>query len=198
MTYPRSMPARRSSPDPERSVPTDDALVAGCLAGDGRAWAALIGRYAAYVHAIASRAFGLGPIAAEEVFADVCIRLYDGLAGYAGTGEFRSWIRAVALSACREFLRGEARRAARTTEPPEPTAELEEIEAALDVRAAVVALGEPCSETIALYFFADLTQAEVATRLGVPPGTVAARLSRCLRRLRGALQESETAPTSRG
>lgn len=191
------MPKRRPSPEAEARVPTDEELVAGCLAGDERAWSALITRYGAYIHAVATRAFGLEPAAADEVFADACIRVYDGLAGYAGRGEFRSWLRAVVLSACRDYLRREARSAERRPEPPEPTSALEEVEAALDVRAAVFRLGDPCSETISLYFFGDLTQAEVARRLGIPPGTVAARLSRCLKRLRGALQESEIAPTSR-
>jgi RNA polymerase sigma-70 factor (ECF subfamily) len=190
------MARRPKSPTPE-SVPSDDALVAACLVGDEAAWSELIGRYGGYIHAVAIRAFGFDPAAADEVFQDVCIRLYDGLAGYAGRGEFRSWIRAVTISACREHLRREARLAERSIEAPGPAPALEEIETALDVRAAVAALGEPCRGTIGLYFYRGLTQAQVAKRLRVPAGTVAARLSRCLRRLRDALQESGLGPASR-
>ena len=177
--------------------PSDAELVAGCLRGDERAWDALIDRYSAYIYAVALRAFGLSPEAAEEVFSDVCVRMYDGLAGYSGAGEFRSWLRAVVISACREHLRRESRRGSADVEPAEPD-RIAELEMALDVRAAVVALGDPCATTIALNFFEDLTQAEVARRLRVPSGTVAARLSRCLRRLREALQEPAGRSASRG
>jgi RNA polymerase sigma-70 factor, ECF subfamily len=184
------MARRRTATQPELTPASDEDLVAACLAGDDRAWAELISRYAAYVYAVASRAFGLGPAAVEEVFQDVCVRVYEGLAGFSGRGEFRSWLRAVVLSAAREHLRREGRRPETgDVEEQGSDSQLEELETALDVRAAVAALGEPCRGTIGLYFYRSLTQAEVADRLGVPPGTVAARLSRCLRRLRDGLQE---------
>jgi RNA polymerase sigma-70 factor (ECF subfamily) len=181
----------------ETASPSDADIVAACLAGDERAWDALIDRYAAYIYAVALRAFGLSADAAEEVFQDVCVRIYDGLRGYSGRGEFRSWLRAVVLSSCREHLRREKRRQPETVEPNEPD-RIEALETALSVRSAVSSLGEPCSTTISLHFFADLTQAEVALRLGVPPGTVAARVSRCLRRLRDSLQERAPRAASRG
>ena len=198
MPYPTVMVRRGTAVQPEGSPRSDEDLVAACLAGDERAWAELIGRYAGYVHAVATRAFGLGPAAAEEVFQDVCVRVYEGLAGFSGRGEFRSWLRAVVLSSAREHLRREARRPA-IGEADETAGEagLDDLEAALDLRAAVSSLGEPCSQTIGLYFFRSLTQAEVAKSLRVPPGTVAARLSRCLRRLRDALQESGSSGASR-
>lgn len=181
----------------ETAGPSDAELVAACLTGDDRAWDTLIDRYAAYIYAVALRAFGLSADAAEEVFQDVCVRVYDGLRGYSGRGEFRAWLRAVVLSACREHLRREKRRPSDEVEGSEPD-RIEALETALAVRSAVSALGDPCSTTISLHFFADLTQAEVALRLGVPPGTVAARVSRCLRRLRDSLQEIAPRAASRG
>lgn len=175
---------------------TDEDLVAGALAGDERAWDGMIDRYTPYILAIISRAFGIGGAAAEEVFQDVCVRVFDGLGGFAGRAPFRSWLRAVTLSACREHLRKAARHGDQLVEPAvEDT--LSDLEAALDVRAAVTGLGDPCKTTLELHFFADLTQAEVAKRLGAPPGTIAARVSRCLARLREVLQERPTARASR-
>jgi len=190
------MTSRRSGRS-QTTGPTDAELVAACLTGDERAWDTLIDRYAAYIYAVALRAFGLSADAAEEIFQDVCVRLYDGLRGYSGRGEFRAWLRAVVLSACREHMRRENRRPPAEIEASEPD-RIEALETALAVRSAVSALGDPCSTTISLHFFADLTQAEVATRLGVPPGTVAARVSRCLRRLRDSLQEIAPHAASRG
>lgn len=176
---------------------TDADIVAACVRGDERAWDGLIDRYAAYIYAVAIRAFALGPQAAEEVFQDVCVRLYDGLAGFSGRGEFRAWLRAVVVSACRDHLRKEGKRELETADPREDDT-IGALETALVVRSAVAALGEPCATTVALHFFGDLTQAEVASRLGVPSGTVAARISRCLRRLRDSLQEPAGRPASRG
>jgi len=191
------MSPRRARRDDELAASSDKDLVAACLLGDERAWDALIDRYAAYIYAVALRGFGLTRDAAEEVFSDVCVRLYDGLRGFSGAGEFRSWLRAVVVSAGREYLRRESRRPPAEVEPREPD-HIDELETAMEVRRALASLGEPCSTTVSLHFFADLTQAEVATRLGVPSGTVAARISRCLRRLRDALQEPAAGRTSRG
>jgi RNA polymerase sigma-70 factor (ECF subfamily) len=191
------MGPRRIRRDGAPAASSDHELVAACLTGDEGAWDALIDRYAAYIYAVALRGFGLSRDAADDVFSDVCIRLYDGLRGYSGTGEFRAWLRAVVVSAGREHLRREARRPSPEVEPNEPD-RIDELETAIEVRSAVAALGEPCATTVSLHFFADLTQAEVANRLGVPSGTVAARISRCLRRLRDALQEPAARPTSRG
>ena len=168
---------------------SDDALAHACLAGDGEAWRELIRRYGAYIYAVAVRAYRLDPEAADEVFQDVCVRIYDGLAGYRGGG-LRSWIRQVTISACREHFRqlGRAQRDAELTDGDGMPAEIRDLEAALDVRAAVVGLGDPCRSTIELAFFEDLTQAETARRLEIPEGTVAARISRCLRRLRDVIR----------
>ena len=199
MPYPTRMAKRRAGVLAAAGRATDEQLVVACLEGDDRAWTELIDRYAAYIYAIASRAFALDPAAADEVFQDVCVRVYEGLAGFSGRGEFRSWLRAVVLSAAREYLRREARRPDGAPADDQATeAAIAELEEALDVRSAVTALGEPCSGTIRLYFFRSLTQAEVASALGVPPGTVAARLSRCLKRLREALQEPDPPRASRG
>jgi RNA polymerase sigma factor (sigma-70 family) len=192
--YPTRMPRGRRV---AAAYESDADIVAACLRGDERAWDALIDRYAAYIYAVAIRAFGLGPQAAEEVFQDVCVRLYDGLAGFSGRGEFRAWLRAVVVSAARDHLRKEGKRALETADPREDDT-IGALETALVVRSAVAALGEPCATTVAMHFFGDLTQAEVATRLGVPSGTVAARISRCLRRLRDSLQEPAGRPASRG
>lgn len=193
------MPRRQTASRADPGAAGDEELVAACLAGDENAWAELIARYAAYIYAIATRAFGLSGVAADEVFQDACIRVYEGLGGFSGRGEFRSWLRAVVLSAAREHLRREGRRPEVGPQDDQGTeAAIQELETALDVRAAVSALGDPCRRTIALYFFRGLTQAEVANSLAVPAGTVAARLSRCLKRLRDALQESGSSGPSRG
>jgi RNA polymerase sigma-70 factor (ECF subfamily) len=191
------MPSRRAARRLDPPSASDEDLIDGCLRGDERSWNELIDRYAAYIYAVAQRAYGLDAAAADEVFQDTCIRVYSGLRGYTGRGQFRSWLRAVVLSACREHIRTSARAQPEILEPGQES-DLDSLERALVVREAVAGLGEPCKTTIELHFFHDLTQAEVARRLAVPEGTIAARVSRCVRRLRDALQEPSPAGTSRG
>lgn len=181
----------------DRSI-SDDDVVRACLDGRSWAWTELIGRYGAYVYGVATRAYRLDPGAAEEVFQDVCVRIYDGLRGYRGDG-LRAWIRQVTISACRDHFRRLGKQARLISidghDPAEPDTTDQDL--AMDVRAAVAAMGDPCRATIELAFFEDLTQAEAAKRLEVPEGTIAARISRCLRRLRDRMQENPSPDSSR-
>jgi RNA polymerase sigma-70 factor (ECF subfamily) len=58
---------------------------------------------------------------------------------------------------------------------------------ASEVRAALERLPQEQREALALAYFGDLTQTEIAERLGVPLGTVKARTFRGLRRLAGLI-----------
>ncbi|HVL89132.1 MAG TPA: sigma-70 family RNA polymerase sigma factor [Actinomycetota bacterium] len=176
----------------------DDELAHACIGGDARAWDELVRRYGPYVYAVATRAYRLEPQVAEDVFQDVWIRIYDGLARYRGDGTLRAWIRQVTISACQEHFRRSKKLG--VVEPLEEAgaapAAVTDLDEALDVRLAVNRLSSPCRSTIEMAFFDDLTQAETARRLGAPEGTVAARVSRCLRRLREDLQEKPVQPPS--
>ena len=58
---------------------------------------------------------------------------------------------------------------------------------ASEVRAALERLPAEQREVLTLAYFGDLTQTQIAERLGVPLGTVKARAFRGLRRLAGIL-----------
>jgi len=54
---------------------------------------------------------------------------------------------------------------------------------AAEVRSALSRLSDEQQEVIALSYFGDLTQQQIASRLGVPVGTVKARMARGMRKL---------------
>jgi RNA polymerase sigma-70 factor (ECF subfamily) len=60
----------------------------------------------------------------------------------------------------------------------------------LEVRRALAALPQPQREAIALAYFADLTQRQIADRLKVPIGTVKARMARGMHRLAALLDQA--------
>ena len=87
-----------------------------------------------------------------------------------------------------------ARRSTREVVDAEPLADGDDRELAgtalrLTVEQALGALGEGDRRLLSMRYGEDLTQAEVARRLGVPEGTVKVRLHRARRRLRGLLAD---------
>jgi RNA polymerase sigma-70 factor, ECF subfamily len=63
--------------------------------------------------------------------------------------------------------------------------------AGLDVRTALDALSPKHREVLELHVLHDLTQAQVAERLGVPLGTVKTRTFHALRALKDELEERD-------
>jgi len=119
----------------------DADLVERCLASDEEAWAALIGRYADYVYAVAIRGFRLSPEDAEEVLQDTMLQVYEHLADYRGTGALRAWIGSIAQNACRQRLRARSRRdeSALPADVPDDTQQraLDSVEEAFQTRSAL-------------------------------------------------------------
>ena len=62
---------------------------------------------------------------------------------------------------------------------------------AAEVRAAMTQLSVDQQEAIELSYFGDLTQQEIATKLGIPIGTVKARMARGMRRLTAIVDGGE-------
>ena len=62
---------------------------------------------------------------------------------------------------------------------------------ASEVRGALNSLGADQREALELSYFGDLTQKEIADRLGVPIGTVKARMARGMRRLAERIEKGD-------
>jgi RNA polymerase sigma-70 factor, ECF subfamily len=172
-------------------VPPDDVLIARALEQDEDAWRLLVQRYTSYIYTIAMRGFSIGVDDAREIVQDSLLKLFEGLPGYRGEGEFRAWLRQLVRNSAIAHLR---RR--RPTEALDDTVrdhDQEEtfarIERAAVLREAVRSLDEPCRQIISLFFFEGRSYKDIAGALAIAEGTVASRLARCVAKLRGKVGE---------
>jgi RNA polymerase sigma factor (sigma-70 family) len=168
----------------------DADLVARCRQGDQEAWAELVNRFSRYVYAIAVRVYRLPEPDAEDVFQDVFTRTWQHLDELRDDTAVRPWIATATRRLCVDRLRGGGR-GGRNKEAPElegTTDELEGIEEALMVHEALKQLPEHCAEILDRFFARDESYRAIGEALDIPPGTIASRISRCLRKLRAQLE----------
>jgi RNA polymerase sigma-70 factor, ECF subfamily len=165
---------------------TDAELVARCRAGDEDAWGELVERFGRYVYAIAFRGFGLSNEQAEDVFQEVFARTFEHLDSLREDGAIRPFVGQLTRRLAIDQLRAAARIGPpleADVEAPTQTDELDAIERALDVREALAGLSEECREVLDRFFARDQSYRTISLELGIAPGTVASRISRCLSRL---------------
>jgi RNA polymerase sigma factor (sigma-70 family) len=169
---------------------SDANLIARCRAGERAAWDVLVERFARYVYAIAAQAFRLPPHDAEDVFQEVFARVYEHLDRLRSADALQPWIAQITRRLCVDRIRA-ARREIPTEEEDE-TAGVDEILESLDeamrVRAALDLIGDPCREILDRFFCRDESYRTIGESLELPAGTVASRISRCLAKLRAALE----------
>jgi RNA polymerase sigma factor (sigma-70 family) len=170
---------------------SDAQLVARCRAGDQTAWNELVERFSRYVYAIATQAFRLSPHDAEDVFQEVFARVYQHLDRLRSDDAVRPWIAQLTRRLCIDRLRASGREAPSDldgVEPAELDPTLASLDDALTVRAGLAAIGEPCSEILDRFFGRDESYKSIGDALGLPAGTIASRISRCLGKLRVELE----------
>ncbi|HLY48531.1 MAG TPA: sigma-70 family RNA polymerase sigma factor [Solirubrobacteraceae bacterium] len=173
---------------------TDPDLVQACRAGDERAWGLLVDRFARYVYAIAVQAYRLPAHDAEDVFQEVFTRTFEHLDRLRSDAAIRPWIGQLTRRLAIDRLRAAGRESLgeQSLELVEGQAdrELEQIELAIGLRDALQTLPDNCREILDRFFARGQSYHEIADALGVPMGTVASRISRCLTRLRAELGEA--------
>ena len=71
---------------------------------------------------------------------------------------------------------------------------LEKLDEALSVQDAMHAMSEPCREVLDRFFCRDESYAVIGSELGLPSGTIASRISRCLAKLRDQFEGRRPGP----
>ena len=68
----------------------------------------------------------------------------------------------------------------------------------MDVRAALDELPEHCREILDRFFACDESYRTIGDRLGLPAGTIASRISRCLAKMREMLEGRNVSSAASG
>jgi RNA polymerase sigma factor (sigma-70 family) len=168
---------------------TDAQLVGRCRAGEAEAWRELVERFSRYVYAITTQGFGLREHDAEDVFQDVFTRVYDRLDSLRNDAAVRPWIAQLTRRLCLDKLTAERReQPADEVVPADVEATLADLDEAFAVHEALSQLPEPCQEVLDRFFTRDESYRTIGAKLQLPAGTIASRISRCLRKLREHLE----------
>jgi RNA polymerase sigma-70 factor, ECF subfamily len=161
------------------------SMVDRCRRGDRDAWRDLVSEYSRYVYAIILRGYRLPESDAEDVFQDVFARVFERLETLRDDDALRGWIAQVTRNLCSDHLRRahqhEEFSDATVTELDERLTDLDQ---ALAVRQALGRLQAGCADILDRFFCQDQSYRTISAALGLPAGTIASRISRCLERLR--------------
>jgi RNA polymerase sigma factor (sigma-70 family) len=172
-------------------IATDAQLVSRCRSGDQAAWNELVERFSRYVFAICVQAFRLPPEDAEDVFQEVFARVYQHLERLRSDDSIRPWIAQLTRRLCIDRLRSSGREGPAELDDLDPGGvdeALAGLEDALTVRASLDAVGDPCRDILDRFFSRDESYKAIGEALGLPAGTIASRISRCLGKVRAELE----------
>lgn len=190
-------------PHRRRQSWSDGKLIGACIDGDGEAWATLLDRYSGLMYSVALQV-GLNRDDASDVFQIVSMILLDHLGDLRSADRIASWLITVTRREAMRVLRRERMRrmpgqavdqqdVTDTTaeEPSDLSARMVALQEQQCVREALSRLAPRCRAMVEMLFLWDppASYAEVASRLGIPVGSVGPTRARCLARLRKLLDE---------
>jgi RNA polymerase sigma-70 factor (ECF subfamily) len=168
---------------------SDSQLVARCRDGDSEAWNELVTRFSRYVYGIAVQGFRLSEPDAEDIFQECFARIYEHLDKLRDDAALRPWIAQLTRRLCIDRIRGAREQPTAPDELPVGVEDaLDELDEAMTVHEGLAALSEDCREILDRFFAQDQSYRAIGEALDLPPGTIASRISRCLKKLRTELQ----------
>ena len=182
-------------------TPDDAVLLRAAAQGDEAAFAMLYDRLARPVFAMMVRIIG-SRAEAEEVMQEGFVQVWTRAPDYRPElGSAFSWVVTIARRKAIDRLRTNSRYLQRIAQAaalgvraestaPAGALELMADERGRTVRAALASLAAAERQAIALAFFDGLTHQEIAQALGMPVGTIKARIRRGMLKLKSALARS--------
>lgn len=188
----------RSKGEIVRAVhPVDDdeaSLAAAFVAGEDAALRRVYERWSPLVYTLALRSLGdIGD--AEDVTQKVLVAAWTGRTGFdPARARLSTWLVAITKNKIADTHEARARvrrlqeELAATTTSRDGVAEVPDLADTLLVADEIARLEPDAQRVMRLAFFDDLTHREIATRLGLPLGTVKSHIRRSLQRMRVRLE----------
>ncbi len=178
---------------------SDAELIQRTLAGDQRAFSALVRRYQKPLHALAWRKIGDFHIA-EEITQDIFLNVYKKLQTLKNPNRFAGWLYVIATRRCIAWLKKKRiPMASLDAMPPDELEELAYAQYHAEQQEEVVSekhreivkrllqkLPESERTVVTLHYLGDMTCEDISKFLGVSPNTVKSRLHRARKRLKKA------------
>lgn len=178
---------------------TDDAdVIARVLAGERDLFRVLVARYGAIAQRTAVLC-GAG-VDADDVVQEAFVAAYRALRRFRTDAPFRPWLLQIVVNQTHNVVRGRQRARALADRAAlghvdvigdEPATNALSVERRAALLQALAELRTTDREILVLRYLLDLSEAETATALGLPKGTVKSRTARALDRLRGVLADSK-------
>jgi RNA polymerase sigma factor (sigma-70 family) len=182
-----------------RSNGDDHDLIAACAEGDEQALGSLYDQFGTVAYRLALRVVRDAALA-EDVVQEAFLTVWRQAAGFdRSRGNVSTWILMLVHRRAVDVVRRQSRfnalpdqleaiaPQAIVSESAEDDVELRE--ARHEIQAALATLPSAEREVLDLAYWGGLTQSEIATKLGIPSGTVKSRTFSGLRRLREALSQ---------
>ena len=172
----------------------ENAIIEGMARGDQRAFRELVEGYKKKVYYLALDMAG-NPVDAEDISQEVWLRVIRSAHSYDPTRRFSAWLFKIAWNQVRDHWQRIATQQARhvTTASDaldavrsadrRPDEELLESERVDRLRQIIDQLPARLAEALCLRYFEELSEQEMAARLGIPVGTVKSRLHNGIKQL---------------
>jgi RNA polymerase sigma-70 factor, ECF subfamily len=179
-----------------------EAVVTAAGRGDHAAFAAIVEHYDDRLRALAFHVLG-GADDLDDAMQEAYVKAYRGLASFRGSSALGTWLHRITYTTCLNVLRSRARR----PEPADPQipdqaaveADLGQAIAGADAFERLLAgLSLEQRAAVVLVDTQGYAYSEAAAILGIPPGTVASRLSSAHARLRTALDSEDVCDSGAG
>jgi RNA polymerase sigma-70 factor (ECF subfamily) len=171
---------------------TDKEYVKRCRDGHPEDFGLLVKRYQRPLLAYLAGRVGNGG-QAEEAAQESLVRAFLSLKKLRKPESFYSWLLGIAARVAKEQFRSSARRERDREEAETMMSGTTDTQQTYPLEEAIAALPESQRQVILLRYYERLSCQEVATRLGVPLGTVTKTLSRAYALLRQELAAREGA-----
>ena len=165
-------------------------LIEQALAGDGRAFDALVGPLVEPAYPLACGML-LNPHDAEDAVQEAALKAWRKLGNVRPDSDLKPWFFAIVANQCRGVRRARWWSVLRGVEVEFRAQDWPETEGRLDIAQAMLRLSSRDRALVTLHFFHELTIDESGRILGLAPAAAKSRLYRALRRLRPALELNE-------